>query len=492
MTRGATSGPPSTLRAGPLLRRRDATALLLAVVVVLLSLLLWQRAASGGDQLNLLARGWLLAEQGTLVPYGNPGSSGGVAPGPLTSWLVGLPLAVWLDARSPVLVILLCHLLALWLLDRVLRETLHPTARRLFVLFFALSPLRLFLSGFVWNPNYLLLAGAVHLWSLYRQRERGRFWLSLAHVLCLGLALQLHASAVLLVAASGLLWLGRGWRLSWPGALAGGALVLLSLVPYWQAVAANPALLPVSHGFPGRGLLFVFPFVRGLLLWLRYPSLALPGKLVELDFTPALGAAWDHRLAPLGKLVTAVLGPLTALFVLLTLVWLGRRLWRRQAWRSSAGASPRRWLERYLLACALASVLIFAAAPTTVMWWQGVTLFHAMLLAPTLWTAALLHSRRRQLARLGVTAWAVTAALLTLAMAFGSPQYRCGGREAVQLALAGDPPLLADLGLAARCTYPTNVPGGWWPDVLPPPSGEQRPHFTTPYQLVPNRVGGRP
>ncbi|MGH6958963.1 MAG: hypothetical protein ACREE7_00615, partial [Dongiaceae bacterium] len=61
-----------------------------------LALSAWMVARSqvGGDQLNLLARGWLLVEEGVWVPYGNPTSSGGAQPGGLTSLLVALPL--WL------------------------------------------------------------------------------------------------------------------------------------------------------------------------------------------------------------------------------------------------------------------------------------------------------------------------------------------------------------------------------------------------------------
>ena len=52
------------------------------------------RSQVGGDQLNLLARGWLLAARGQFIPYGNPLSTGGKAPGGITSLLVGLPLSV--------------------------------------------------------------------------------------------------------------------------------------------------------------------------------------------------------------------------------------------------------------------------------------------------------------------------------------------------------------------------------------------------------------
>jgi hypothetical protein len=57
-----------------------------------------------------------------LIPFGNPLSTGGHEPGALTSLLVGLPLLVWRDYRAPVVAIVLGHVLAYFLLDRVARR----------------------------------------------------------------------------------------------------------------------------------------------------------------------------------------------------------------------------------------------------------------------------------------------------------------------------------------------------------------------------------
>jgi hypothetical protein len=89
-----------------------------------LSLAMVARSQVGGDQLNLLARGWMLAAEGRWISFGNPMSTGGKAPGGITSLLVGLPLMIWRDHRAPTLVILLFHVLAYGLLDRTLRPVL--------------------------------------------------------------------------------------------------------------------------------------------------------------------------------------------------------------------------------------------------------------------------------------------------------------------------------------------------------------------------------
>ena len=96
------------------------------VLGLLLSAAMLWRAQAGGDQLNLLTRGWLWAERGELVTYGNPLSSGGSGPGAVTSLLVGAPLFVWRDHRAPIVLIWLFHLAAFLLLDRTLAPALSP------------------------------------------------------------------------------------------------------------------------------------------------------------------------------------------------------------------------------------------------------------------------------------------------------------------------------------------------------------------------------
>ena len=65
------------------------------------SILMLARSQVGGDQLNMLARGWLLVADGQWVPFGLQTSAGGKAPGGLTTFVTGLPLFVWQHHRAP-------------------------------------------------------------------------------------------------------------------------------------------------------------------------------------------------------------------------------------------------------------------------------------------------------------------------------------------------------------------------------------------------------
>ncbi len=446
-----------------------------------LALSAWMVARSqiGGDQLNLLARGWLLVEEGEWVPYGNPTSSGGAQPGGLSALLVALPLWLWRDHRAASALVLVMHVAAYLLLDRALARGLSPWGRVLFAVLYWLDPWRLYFSGFLWNPNWLFLPAAVHLASAAAQREKARFGASFAHVLALGVAFQLHASFVLLVFASAFLLLRRRMRLHWPGAAVAAVVSAVTLLPWALRAAGDSGSLPVQEGFLGRGLLLVQPLLKGLLYWLRYASLSLSNRVTRFDFAPAFGPEVDAWLDPLVSGLTLLLGA-TLLVPLvangrLARRWLGspRDLRRRLGNRAAPVASWRGWLTGYAGCCLAAAVVTFALAPTTIMMWQGFLVLHAAVLPVVLWGEALARSRRGRAAIAGAGAWAAVSVVWLALMAVGSPHYRSGGEEPLQLAVRHDHRMLHELDIQDTAPLPIRR-DGWWPDVLPEPGGAVR------------------
>jgi hypothetical protein len=438
----------------------------------LLAALMVLRSQVGGDQLNLLARGWLLAVRRQMVWFGNPLSTGGKAPGGVTSLLVGLPLMLWRDHRAATALVALCHAAAFLVLDRTLARIVTPRERLVFVILYWLSPWQLYFGTFLWNPNYLFLGGALHLATAWRLRHGPRFGASLLHAATLLLALQIHPSFLLLAAASALLWWRGYLRPHAAGVALGLVLGALPLLPWAREVIAHPVLLAEVHkGFPGRGLLYSLP--RGILYWLRYSSLSLAGRSGLFDFTEALGAAADRLLRPLFRALTEVVGPATVALPLLANLWLWRR-WRRRAAeqrlpRLPATASDRAWLEGYAVLTFLAAAAVYALSPTTMMYWQGLCLFHAAVLPLTLYAGVLLRTRLAARVLAGAAAYAVLEVLLVLGIAFGTPDYRCRGLETVVFPLLGDSPMFHDLHVQDTCPWPLGDPHGWWPDVLPRP-----------------------
>lgn len=443
---------------------------ILFAVGLSIALLMLVRSQVGGDQLNLLARGWLLAAEGEWIAYGNPMSTGGKAPGGITSLLVGLPLLLWKDHRAASALVLLFHVAAYLILDGALKRILSSRERVLLAVLYWLNPWQLYFASFLWNPNYLFLIGAIHLWSALGQRERSRFWPSFLHGAALVLALQIHASFLLLAVASFLLWLRRYFRVHWPGILAGGFLAGLPLIPWALELGTHPAILTEAQkGFVGRGLILVLPLIRGLLYWFRYPSLGLSERMADFDFSGVLGS--DPWLGPaLDFVARAVL----AASLVIPLV-ANARLWRRARgiWRArlAAGASRRGWLKGYARICFLAAVLVFALSPTTPMMWQGIIVLHAAVLPVIFWAGALGRTRLALHVVKGTWIFAAVEIALLLAIAFGNPQYRCGGRTVrrdLGFPLRHDHPMFRELNIQQTCPWPLDQPEGWWPDVLPP------------------------
>jgi hypothetical protein len=427
------------------------------------------RSQVGGDQLNLLARGWLLAAEGKWISYGNPMSTGGKAPGGITSLLVGLPLLVWKDHRAASALVLVFHVAAYLILDGTLKRIFSPRERVFLSLLYWLNPWQLYFASFLWNPNYLFLFGSIHLWSGLAQRERGRFWPSFLHGAGLALALQIHASFLLLAVASFLLWLRRYFRAHWGGLIAGGILAGLPLIPWALELSEHPALLTEAQkGFLGRGLILVLPLVRGLIYWLRYASLAVSERMTDFDFSGLLGS--DPWLGPgLNAAASTVLAA-----TLLIPVFANVRLWRgaRRHWREklAPGTSDREWLEGYARIGFVSMFIVFALSPTTPMMWQGLILLHAAILPVIFWADDLGRTRHAHRIARGTWIYAGVEIALLLAMAFGNPQYRCGGRTERRdfgFPLRSDHPMFRELDIQQTCPWPMNQPGKWWPDVLP-------------------------
>jgi hypothetical protein len=458
---------PNPCRLSPAAASRAVWVLSAAGLAI--AILMLVRSQVGGDQLNLLARGWLLAAEGQWISYGNPMSTGGKAPGGITSLLVGLPLMVWRDHRAASALVLLFHIAAYWILDGTLKRILTPFERVLLAVLYWLNPWQLYFAAFLWNPNYLFLFAAVHLWSALVQRNRARFWPSFLHVAGLALAFQIHASFLLLAVASLLLWLRRYFRIHWGGAVAGGVLASLPLIPWAMELASHPVILTeADKGFLGRGLVLGFPLLRGLVYWLRYASLAISQRMDDFDFSGLLGS--DPWLGPgLSVTVNTVLAVTMLLPVLANV-----RLWRRPRllWRAklAPGASDRDWLKGYARVSFIAAVIVFSLSPTTLMMWQGLILLHAAILPVILWLGTLGRSRIAPRLLKPLWIYAAVEIVLLVAIAFGNPQFRCGGRMKrtdFSFPLRSDHPMMHELKIQQTCPWPLNQPGKWWPDVLP-------------------------
>ena len=182
-------------------------------------------------------------------------SGDGRIPGALLPLLIALPLEVWPDYRAPALLSGLTHFAAAALLAACVGRALGARFAAAYLAIYWLSPWRLYHAGFLWEPAYVFLPAALHLFCAYRLRERPHAGWSILLGLLLSATLQLHGSFLVLVLLTAMLVARKLVRIDWRGAALGLAAGCLTLVPTLQAFAAGalPPLAPTSSVDYPRG-----------------------------------------------------------------------------------------------------------------------------------------------------------------------------------------------------------------------------------------------
>src|SRR6185312_2207506 len=229
-----------------------------------IGLLMVLNSQLSGDQMPMLDLGWQLAHHHVWVAHGMLTSAGGYSPGGLTGLLTGIQLLLWL------------------------------------------SPWHLYFSSHLWDPNYMFVFAVLHLATAQRMWRHNEVCTTAAHVLILGLGVQMHTSAAVLCILSVLLYAKGLMRVNWTGFALGVLLCVASLVPWMLAIAQHAELMPGGKGFPLRGLIYLFPLLRGVLYWVKISSLSLAGQMEDFNFIPTLGVALDTVLRPLASSLTVL------------------------------------------------------------------------------------------------------------------------------------------------------------------------------------------
>ncbi len=358
-----------------------AAALLLAGVII--QAWLGSRGGIGGDQYVLFDLGLDYLEEGGLSAVGKGMSGGGFIPGSLLQLLIGVPFSVWRDYRSPVVLIGLFHLLAAVVSTLAVRRAAGPRAALFFLALWWLSPWRLYHSGILWEPAYVVLPSALHLAACWGLRERaGALWSALL-VATLVLTFQLHGSFLFLVVLTGVLLFRKLIRLQWEGGLLGAAVGGLTLIPTMAAFSAGTLPSPApSNSFIGYGLVTVAPLIKSFVYWFRLGSLDIGRRLKGVVF---LEEGW----AGAGSLSIFVKGAAAALVLLAAasiLIALAATWWCfRRDRRGEGRAAGWLWLRSYAMA-GFASLLISSAlSPVTIQSWHVLIVLPAACLPVALW-----------------------------------------------------------------------------------------------------------
>ena len=393
-----------------------------------LSIIMAMRSQIGGDQLMLLELGWKFVANGEWLQYGMPTSAGGRSPGGLMALLMAIPLWIWRDYRSPALFTALLHACAFILLAYTLRSTLTRRGMWLLMLLVWLNPWRMYFSAHIWNANLMFIVAVLHLASAQRMAAHKEAWNSCAQALLIALAMQVHTSAAVLAVLSLLLWWKGMIKVHWGGIACGVVLGIASYVPWLLTIHHDPSLTPGDKGFFLRGLIYVFPLVRGILYWIKMSSLFFTSRMEDLNFTSMVNDSINTVLVWFGLAVTYL-----AYLTILPSAWAHwrfvRKLWPSVRRPVACPNNQRAWLRIYIALSMVAAIFCFCISPTTIMFWQVFISIPAATLVLIMTTETLLRSRMNKITQQTLAAWSVLSVLLLVIQAAGAPMYRCGGLE---------------------------------------------------------------
>jgi len=335
-----------------------------------------------GDQQQMLYNGYLGAYQGVWASMGNTASTVGSVPGSLLPAVVGVPLLAWDSPLSPMLFLLALRLAGFLMLDQVVRQVYPESAlaRLIFLLLFWLNPWFVF-ESLLYNPSYLVFCAGLHLLSAWHLRERPSFWWTALHIASIAIAVQLHFSWPLLVLLSTYLFYRGVLKPNWWAVVLVLVLAAISLIPYFEAVLANPEL--TQHTDPkareryiGWGAVNVYPVLKSVIYWVRYGSWAFPSKLVNDTAFLWLASAWAQAAAVFTwRAVLFFLAAITMVASVLANVAALKEV--RGRWRRGQGdLQPKHWLLVYTLGAFVAALISAGLAPIVFNYW------HLMLIFP--------------------------------------------------------------------------------------------------------------
>ncbi len=403
-------------------RKLWIAASVILVVGIALQFFLWSRQSVMTDQIMLLTLGLDFAETGRLDPFAIHMSGGGRLPGALLQLLIGVPLRLWFDFRSPALLIGVTHLAAVAVLGATLAKALGPRSAVFFLAIYWLSPWRLYHAGFLWNPGFVFLPAAVHLASAYRLRERPRFLASAVLVAAIVMTMQVHASFLLLLVSTAILLWKKKVRLDLKGALVGLVAGSLTLISTAVAFVRGdlPRIAPQRWGHLPPVVQEVSNLVKGSLYWFRLGSLDIGRRIRQVAGTveAELGDSAGGSILAAG---VGVLAAVAAVSIVIAVVasW---SYFRRSSADEDPGDGRRSWIRFYALSFLLSVGIVAILAPVPLQGWHVIIVLHAACIPVAFWLERNLLGQRAWL-RAVAASFIVLQVVITLAIGLGNPMY---------------------------------------------------------------------
>lgn len=439
--------------------RSSAAASTLAVLSggFALQMAMWSRQWIYGDQYALLTPAVQYLASGELAPFAKGMSGGGRIPGTLLQLLIATPLRVDADFRAPALLMGVSQLVAVIVLLAVGIAACGDRFAPAFAAVYWLSPWRLYHSGFLWEPGFVLLPAALHLgccWLLRARPEEPTSDATLegraspsrdddGPVHCVdstpstassqlrlasfGLGaimvgtLQIHASFVLLALATALLVWRRRIRMRVVSFAVGGATAAVTLLPTVLAFLDGelPQLAPQIDRRVALPLLVISNTGKAVAYWFRMGSADIGRRLRQTAWLADTPPGTEAPFAVPALLMSAI--AVLSIASLLVAVYASWRYLAKPAPDTDPEAAGRAWLRDYVVVIFVSVALAGALSPVPVQGWHVLIALHAACIPPALWLAD--AWRRRGRARWLGAAFVAVLAVTSLLVGLGHPSY---------------------------------------------------------------------
>lgn len=171
-----------------------------------------------------------------LPSLGPSASTGNFYLGPIFYYAMGLTVKIWDHPAAPALLVVLISVATGYLLYRLGKDLFSPSAGLIMAALWSFSYGAIIQGRWAWHPNVLPLFVTAIIYCLYhigRPKNngwRGDNWYIVSLFAATAVAVQLHATAFLLVPAIIIYWLFFPPKVRNPWAWAGGLAVALCLV----------------------------------------------------------------------------------------------------------------------------------------------------------------------------------------------------------------------------------------------------------------------
>lgn len=329
----------------------------------------------GGDQIHLLHIGNNFAQSGNLIGFGKITGGAGSNIGALLELFVGIPLMIAQNFRSPMVLIVLLCVLSYFLIAKEIFKIWDYKGVLIFTLIYWLSPVRLYNSGFMWEPSYIFIFSALHFVASYRLHKSKSLLYSILLILSVFLAAQIHNSALILLLSSLFLLIRKQLKLDYRGVLIGGGIVLITLLPTIISIYYNnvPVIRQNSLGYLFYSLVNVGPFLKGILYSVKMGGVDVVRQIKEISYT-----------FPGHNILATVLSIISILTVGLS-IYASYFLYRYSVIKKYKAefetfTSDEKWIHNYALSFFVAVIISSAMSPITLQGWMLVVTLPALML----------------------------------------------------------------------------------------------------------------